>query len=221
MNSLQRENVDQIRTRASNIHSILKKTYPEAKPLLHYRSAWELLVGTILAAQCTDERVNQVTPALFAAYPGPRELADASQTRLEELIRSTGFFRNKAKNLKGLAGALMSGYSGKLPESMEELVALPGIGRKTANVILGHCFGKPAIVVDTHFLRLSHRLGFSTAAAPEKVERDLKAIVPETIRTSFSDLINWHGRFRCTARKPDCPQCEIAALCPYPEKTGT
>jgi endonuclease-3 len=205
--------------RALKIFGILKDVYPDAKPLLNYSNAFELLVGTVLAAQCTDARVNQVTPLLFEKCPAPADMLCFSQKELEAIIRPTGFFRNKAKNLKELCFALSDRHHGEIPGTIEELVKLPGIGRKTANVIAGHCFGVPAIVVDTHFIRLSGRLGLTQESKPEKIEQALRVIIPEEIQTQFSDIINWHGRFRCKARKPDCPACEVAHLCPYPEKT--
>jgi len=205
--------------RCLKIYEILLKVYPDARPLLNYRNAFELLISTILAAQCTDERVNKITPLLFAKYPTSRHMLCASQTELEEIIRPTGFFRHKASNIKRLCFTLAEKYNEKIPETMEELVQLPGVGRKTANVILGHCFGQPAIVVDTHFLRLMHRLALSEKSDPARLEADLKELVPSPIQTKFSDVLNWHGRFRCKARKPDCPHCEIKGLCPYQPKT--
>ena len=209
---------NEIKERAFEIFRILKDVYPDAKPLLNYCNAFELLVGTVLAAQCTDARVNQVTPRLFERCPTPAEMLCLPQQELEAIIRPTGFFRNKAKNLKKLCFALSEKYDGNIPGTIEELVKLPGIGRKTANVIAGRCFGVPAIVVDTHFIRLSGRLGFTQESKPEKIEQALRAMIPEKIQTQFSTVINWHGRFRCKARKPDCPACEIAHLCPFPDK---
>jgi endonuclease-3 len=208
-----------LRARVLEIIKLLKKAYPDAKPLLNYRNPYELLIGTILAAQCTDERVNQVTPALFAKWPAPRDMLCASQQELEDIIRPTGFFRNKAKLIREACFALSERYNGRLPDTIEELVKLKGVGRKTANVVVGHCYGKPAVVVDTHCSRVSRRLGLTENTDPVKIERDLRALVPESEQTVFSDVINWHGRFRCKARKPQCPQCEIEYLCPFPEKT--
>jgi len=205
--------------RARKILAVLRKVYPGARPLLDYRSPWELLMATILAAQCTDERVNKVTPALFAKYPGPAELAAARSEELEEIIRPTGFFHNKARLMREASRALHEEHKDRLPDTIDELTALKGVGRKTANVILGHCYGKPSIVVDTHFGRVTGRLGLTTERDPVKIERDLRALVPEADQTVFSDVVNWHGRYRCKARKPLCPQCEIAALCPFPDKT--
>ena len=164
-------------------------------------------MATILAAQCTDERVNRVTPALFGRFPGPRELAAAPLEDLEEIIRPTGFFHNKAKLMREACRALEERFGGRLPDTIDELVTLKGVGRKTANVIVGHCFGKPAVVVDTHCGRVSRRLGLTTESDPVKIERDLRALLPEQDQTVFSDVINWHGRYRCAARKPLCPQC--------------
>ncbi|MBN2353782.1 MAG: endonuclease III [Spirochaetales bacterium] len=205
--------------RARKILAVLRKVYPDARPLLDYRSPWELLMATILAAQCTDERVNRVTPVLFAKYPGPAELAAARIEELEEIIRPTGFFRNKAKLMREASRVLHEEHNGRLPDTIDELTTLKGVGRKTANVIIGHSYGKPAIVVDTHFGRVTGRLGLTTEKDPVKIERDLRALVPEPDQTVFSDVVNWHGRYRCKARKPLCLQCEIAALCPFPDKT--
>ena len=205
--------------RVREILKRLKKAYPDAKPLLRYRNPYELLIGTILAAQCTDERVNQVTPALFAKWPTPRDMLCAVPQELEEIIRPTGFFHNKARLIREACFTLSEKYDGRLPDTIEELVKLKGVGRKTANVIVGHCYGKPAVVVDTHCGRVSRRLGLTQNTDPVKVERDLRALVPEAEQTAFSDTINWHGRFRCKARSPQCPQCELEDLCPFPEKT--
>ncbi|RPJ05800.1 MAG: endonuclease III [Spirochaetaceae bacterium] len=204
---------------ALQILEILKKVYPDAKPLLNYQNCFELLVATILAAQCTDERVNKVTPALFEKCPTPGEMLCLRQSDLEAMIRPTGFFRNKAKNIKELCYALSNEYDGEVPQTIEELVKLPGIGRKTANVIAGHCFGKPAVIVDTHFKRVTARLGLTTQTNPDKLEADVRSFLPEQHQTALSDVINWHGRYRCKARKPECPQCEIRHLCKFKEKT--
>jgi endonuclease-3 len=205
--------------RARKIFDILKKVYPDAKPLLDYRNPYELLIATVLAAQCTDARVNQVTVALFSKCPTPRDMLCVPQKDLETIIKPTGFFHNKARNIKALCFALSDKYDEKIPETIEELITLPGIGRKTANVIVGHCFGKPAIIVDTHCIRVSGRLTLTEETKPEKIEEDLRAIIPEEIQTQFSSVINWHGRYRCKARKPECPACEVRSLCPFPDKT--
>jgi endonuclease-3 len=187
---------------------------------LDFRNAFQLLAATILAAQCTDERVNQVTPALFARFPDAARLAKARQAELEEMIRSTGFYRNKAKSLLGMARALVECFGGEVPETIEELVTIPGVGRKTANVLLGACFGKPAIVVDTHLKRVAARLGLADAPDPDKVEAQLRALVPVERQTRFTWVIGEHGRRVCAARKPRCPECPVRKLCPYPDKTS-
>lgn len=206
--------------RAARLLDLLAEAYPQAGVHLDFRNAFQLLAATILAAQCTDERVNQVTPALFARFPDPAALARAEPAELEALIRSTGFYRNKAKSLLGMARALVERFGGKVPETIEELVGLPGVGRKTANVLLGACFGRPAIVVDTHLKRVSARLGLADAPDPDKVEARLRALVPESGQTRFSWVIGEHGRRVCAARRPRCPECPVRALCPYPDKTG-
>ena len=206
--------------RAAEILRVLAAEYPDARPHLDFRNAFELLTATILAAQCTDEMVNKVTPELFRRYPHPARLAAADPETLEGLIKSTGFYRNKAKSLLAMARGMVERFGGRMPRTVEELVELPGVGRKTANVVAGNCFGVPAIIVDTHFKRLAGRLGLSEESDPDKIERDLWAVVPESDRTRFSLVINEHGRRVCVARKPRCPECKIAELCPFPEKTG-
>jgi len=185
---------------------------------LHFRSAYELLAATILAAQCTDERVNQVTPELFRRYPNPARLAKADANELEELIRSTGFYRSKAKSLLGMAKALVERFGGQVPETVEQLTTLPGVGRKTANVLVGACFGRPALIVDTHVKRVAARLGLTSQTDPDKIEAELQAIVPPESQTRFSWLIGEHGRRICTARKPLCLRCPVRRLCPFPDK---
>lgn len=193
----------------------LRATYPDAKCALHHRNPLELLVATILSAQCTDERVNQVTPALFARYHTAADYANAPAGDLEEMIRSTGFYRNKARALRECCRAIADRHNGNVPATMDELVALPGVGRKTANVVLGVAFGKAeGIVVDTHVARLARRLGLTRQTNPEKIEADLMKIVPRNDWIDFSHLLIWHGRKRCNARRPDCIQCEVANLCP-------
>ena len=206
--------------RADRIFRILAREYPEAKPHLDFRSAFELLVATILAAQCTDEMVNRVTPDLFRRFPDPPSLARAESAELEQLIRSTGFYRNKAKSLLNMARSVQEHFGGTLPRSVEELVRLPGVGRKTANVVAGNCYGLPAIIVDTHFKRVVGRLELSDETNPDKIERSMWDLVPEKTRTRFSMVVNEHGRRICTARKPLCPNCPIADLCPFPGKSG-
>jgi endonuclease-3 len=193
----------------------LAAAYPDAHCALDHRNAFELLAATILSAQCTDARVNMVTPSLFARYPTARELADARQEDVEEIIRSTGFFRSKAKSLVGMASALVERHGGEVPRSMEELTALPGVGRKTANVILGNAFGlNEGVVVDTHVARLSHRLGLVTGDVPVKIERKLMKLVPRERWTMLSHLLIEHGRQVCDARKPRCGEGVLADTCP-------
>ena len=193
----------------------LKSAYPEARTALYWSNPLELLVATILSAQTTDVRVNAVTPNLFAKYPTAADYAGADPTELEEDIRPTGFFRNKAKSLRGMARALADDHGGEVPRTMDELVALPGVGRKTANVVLGNAFGiDEGVVVDTHVRRLSNRLGFTTQNDPEKIERDLMQTVPNRDWTLFSHLLILHGRSVCKARKPACVDCVVNDLCP-------
>ena len=201
--------------RSLEILAALKAEYPDAHCELDHRNAYQLLVATILSAQCTDARVNMVTPALFARYPTPADLAAARQEDVEELVRSTGFFRNKAKSLIGMARGLVAGHDGEVPRTMEELRPLPGVGRKTANVILGNAFGiNEGITVDTHVKRIAALLRLTRETDPEKVERDLMALIPREDWTLVSHLLIWHGRRTCIANRPKCGECAIAALCP-------
>jgi endonuclease-3 len=181
-------------------------------------SPWELLVATILSAQCTDQRVNQVTPALFARFRAPADFAGADRGELEQLIKPTGFFRAKAKSLIACGQALTERFGGRVPRTMEELVTLPGVGRKTANVILGGAFGQPAVVVDTHVTRVAGRLGLSRSTNPEQIERDLQRLIPESRWTSGSHHLLLHGRYVCVARRPRCEQCALHDLCESPDK---
>ena len=193
----------------------LKSAYPDARTALDWKNPLELLVATILSAQTTDVRVNAVTPNLFARYPAAADYAEADPTELEEDIRPTGFFRNKAKSLRGMARALVEDHGGEVPRTMDDLVALPGVGRKTANVVLGNAFSiDEGVVVDTHVRRLSNRLGFTTQKDPEKIERDLMETVPKGDWTVFSHLLILHGRNVCKARKPACEDCGVNDLCP-------
>ncbi len=203
-----------LRTRAGRIVRKLAQLYPDAHCALHYANSLQLLVATILSAQCTDERVNQVTPALFARYPDALAFATADQTELEKLIKSTGFFRNKAKNIIACCKQLMESHGGEVPGTMEDLVQLAGVGRKTANVILGNCFGVPGIPVDTHVTRLGYRMGLTEHYEPVKIERDLMALVPRKEWTMFGHRMIFHGRQVCHARKPLCEACALAKLCP-------
>ena len=201
--------------RAAAVLQRLRAAYPDAHCELDHDGAFQLLVATILSAQCTDVRVNLVTPALFRKYPDARALAAAPQEDVEDLIRSTGFFRNKAKNLIAAAQALVAHHGGEVPRDLATLTGLPGVGRKTANVVLGNAYGIEAgIVVDTHVARLSKRLGLTRHTDPVKIEKDLVKVVPRDTWTLWSHLLIWHGRRRCPARKPDCPGCELRDLCP-------
>lgn len=193
----------------------LKREYPDAKTELNWSNPLELLVATILSAQTTDVRVNQVTENLFEKYRTAEDYAGVEAEQLEEEIRPTGFYRNKARSLQGMARALVEDHNGQVPRTMSELTALPGVGRKTANVVLGNAFGtNEGVVVDTHVRRLSNRLGLSSQKDPEKIEWDLLEVVPEEDRTVFSHLLILHGRSVCKSRKPDCPNCSLNDVCP-------
>lgn len=205
--------------KVDRILAYLERKFRGRKIELHYSNGLELLVATILSAQCTDERVNQVTPALFQKCRTPRDYAKADLQDLERLIRSTGFYKAKAKNIMRCCQVLADKYDGKLPDTLEDLVALPGVWRKTANVILGHIFGKPAIVVDTHVKRVSQRLGLSRNDAPDKIERDLAKILPRPRWTSASHQLLLHGRYVCKSKKPDCGTCELYPVCTWKEKS--
>ncbi len=200
--------------RARAIDRKLAELYPDAKCALDHASPLQLLVATILSAQCTDVRVNLITPALFARYPDAHAFAAAELPELEQAIKSTGFFRNKARNIKGCCQALVECHGGAVPKCLEELVPLPGVGRKTANVILGNAFGVPGITVDTHVGRLSRRMGLTRHEDPVKVERDLMALIPKKDWTMFSHHLILHGRNVCQARKPNCDDCAVKRLCP-------
>ncbi len=202
-------------SRTAQIITKLKRVYPDAHCELHHSNPLQLLIATILSAQCTDERVNKVTPALFSRCRTAEDFAGISSAELEGLIRTTGFFRSKAKSIRGCAAALVKDHGGEVPRTMEDLHKLPGVGRKTANVVLGNAFNlAEGVVVDTHVGRLSRRMGLTRQTDPVKVEKALVKIVPKEDWTLFSHLLIWHGRRRCSARKPDCAQCEIFALCP-------
>jgi endonuclease-3 len=206
------------RQRAGEIVERLRRAYPEVRLALDFQSPLQLLMATVLAAQCTDERVNQVTPALFQRYPTARDYAAADLAELEEMVRTTGFYRNKARALKNLGTALVAEHGGEVPASLESLVSLPGVGRKTANVVLGNAFGKnEGVAVDTHVQRLSRRLFLTEEADPEKIERDLVALLPREEWTRFALLLQDHGRKVCKARKPECAICPVADLCPSAE----
>jgi endonuclease III len=206
--------------RIAQILDALEAAYPNAECALHHRNAWELLVATVLSAQCTDARVNMVTPALFERFPTPTDFAHASLPEIEEMIRSTGFYHNKAKSLKGAATRLVDEFSSKVPETMEELLTLPGVARKTGNVVLGVAFRKAVgVVVDTHVLRLSRRLELTKATEPVPVERDLMKIIPQDHWIAFSHEMIHHGRQVCIARKPHCADCTLESLCYSHDKT--
>ena len=216
-----RETLQQRQDRAQAILRRLKKEYPDAKCELDWSTPLELAVATILSAQCTDKRVNLVTPALFRKYRTAQDWAATPQETLEKEFHSTGFFRNKAKNVRALMARLDAEFGGELPGDFDVLVSLPGIGRKTANLLVATVFGRPGLVVDTHFIRLSNRLGFvKNETDATKIERALQQIVPQKDWTAWSHSMVWHGRRRCFARKPDCADCPLADLCPSAGKAG-
>lgn len=200
--------------RALLLLRFLQKTYPDAHCALNYADAWQLLVATILSAQCTDKRVNLVTVELFGAFPGPQQLAAASQEQVEGLIRSTGFFRNKAKNLIRCAEQLLQRHQGQVPQTLAQLVALAGVGRKTANVVLGNAYQIPGMVVDTHVKRLSRRFGWTRSSDPVQIEKDLVRLLPPADWTQAAHIMIAHGRSRCRAPTPTCSCCPIAEICP-------
>ena len=199
---------------ARSIYRILTKEYPDARCELDFNSPLELLIATVLSAQCTDVRVNAVTPVLFKRFPTLETLAAAKLSEVEEIIYSTGFFRSKANNIKELANKILNDFGGEVPNDLAQLVTLPGVGRKTANVVLGNAFGIPGLTVDTHFGRLSRRFGWSTATDPVKVENDVAKLIPEKEWTLLSHKLIWHGRRICHSRKPECGICPLAKLCP-------
>jgi len=209
-----REGLAARRTRARAIARALGRAYPEAWCALDYKTPWQLLVATILSAQCTDAMVNRVTPVLFAEFPTPADLAAAPPARVEELIKPTGFFRQKTKAIQTTARAIAEAHGGEVPASMEALTALPGIGRKTANVVLGTAFGEPAIFVDTHVRRLANRLGLTVEDDPDKIERDLQGLLPARDWTAFAHRMIHHGRRICEARRPRCSVCPLGRWCP-------
>jgi endonuclease-3 len=206
------------KARAEEILARLEARYPGTRLALDFETPLQLLVATILAAQCTDKKINEVTPALFRRYPTARDYAEADLAELEEMVRSTGFYRNKARALKNLGVALVTDHEGNVPAVMDALTELPGVGRKTANVVLGNAFGlQEGIVVDTHVQRLSRRLWMTEETDPEKIERDLLPLIPRERWTRFGHLMQDHGRAICKARKPECPICPVAELCPSAE----
>ena len=210
-----RETAAARKERVAEIIARLHAEYPEARISLEFDNPYELIVATILSAQCTDERVNMVTPALFKRFAAPEDLAGARPEVVEEMIRSTGFFRNKTKSLLGMANAVVDRHQGRIPDTMEELVRLPGVGRKTANVVLGNAFGiDEGIVVDTHVTRLSNRLGLTRQQDAVKIEQDLVRIVPQEEWTEIAHLFIHHGRAVCKAPTPRCEQCVLSDICP-------
>jgi len=213
-----RESPEELKKRVRKIISRLRKIYPQPKIALEHQEPLQLLVATILSAQCTDERVNQVTPGLFAKYRTAKDYAEANVAEFEQEIRSTGFFRAKTKSIINCCKELVEKHAGKVPKTMEELVQLPGIGRKTANCVLGAAYGiASGVVVDTHVRRLAQRIGLSKENDPEKIEQDLMEIVPKKYWIDFGNMLIWHGRRVCQARKPNCPECAINNLCPSAE----
>jgi endonuclease III len=214
-----RESRDAKRARARQIIRALKKAYPDAKIALNFGKPLELLVATILSAQCTDERVNLVTPALFKKYAAARDYARAEAATLEEEVRSTGFYRAKTRSIIAMAKALLDKHEGEVPRSRAALVALPGVGLKTANVILGNAFGEQAIAVDTHVFRVAQRLGLARSDDPDEIHDQLAGVLPEKEWTFTTHLVQAHGRRCCFARKPLCPACPVRTLCPWPGKT--
>lgn len=205
--------------KAKKIVTILEETYLDACVTLDFRNPFQLLIATILAAQCTDERVNQVTKGLFKRYPTPKAFADADSIELEEAIRSTGFYRNKARSLIGCCKKLVEEFGRQVPQTMEALITLPGVWRKTANIVLGNAFGiTEGIAVDTHVTRVANRLGLAASDKQDEIEQQLCRIIPKEKWTLLTHLLVFHGRAVCTAKRPDCPHCPVHHLCPWPEK---
>ena len=216
---MKRESPAERKARARKIVRLLERAYPDAKIALNFTTPLELLVATILSAQCTDERVNQVTPALFAKYRTAADWARLTPQTLEPQIRSTGFFRAKTRSLIGMANALVADHGGEVPRDRATLTALPGVGLKTANVLLGNAFGDEAIAVDTHVFRVSQRLGLAKSDDPDEIHDQLTEVLPKASWTRTTHLIQAHGRRTCVARAPRCPVCPVRALCPWPDKT--
>lgn len=211
---MSQETLIQKKERVAKVIEILKEEYPDARCTLDYNTPHQLLVAAILAAQCTDERVNQVTPALFAKYPDVQAFAQADQSELEEDVKSTGFFRNKSKAIIESARQIVSDFGGQVPDTLDELIQLSGVGRKTANLILGDAYGKPAVVVDTHVKRVSNRLGLTEHKDPTKIEFDLRGLLSDEESTRFNHLLVAHGRAICKAPTPRCEVCPVLNLCP-------
>lgn len=212
------ESLKKRKQRAAAIFDALDPLYTHEKTALRYTNAFQLLIATILSAQCTDKQVNQVTPALFRKYKGPEDFARAPDKALQDDIRPTGFFRNKARSIKQCSQGLIDLYGGEVPSTMEELIRLPGVGRKTANCVLGAAFDVPGVVVDTHVKRLALRLGLTESSNPDKIEKDLEPLLPKDRWRRFSDLLIYHGRAVCKARKPDHAQCVVRRWCPSREQ---
>lgn len=208
-----------LRDRAAAVLNLLSEAFPEPRTALNFSTALELLVATVLSAQCTDERVNEVTRSLFARYRTARDYAQADLAQLEKEIRPTGFFRQKAKSIKGICREIEARFGGQVPGRMEDLVTLPGVGRKTANLVLSEAFGVPGIIVDTHVKRVAHRMGLTEETDPEKIEFDLMDYVPREDWTRLSNLLIWHGRKTCRAKRPLCPECIVKQWCGYTNKT--
>lgn len=209
-----KESVQDLKRRARRIVVALRKRYPQATTALNFSTPHELLVATVLAAQCTDKKVNEVTRKLFRKYKSPAAFARARRQTLENIVRPTGFFRNKSKSIVALSKEIVENHGGQVPDNLDDLVELSGVGRKTANVVLAGAFGKPGIIVDTHMIRISNRLGFTTNKDPAKIEFDLNAILPKKVWGEFSFMIVLHGREICRARKPLCHLCNIERYCP-------
>jgi endonuclease III len=209
-----KESTARKKLRAKAVYKILTKTYPNVRCELDYKNPYQLLVATVLSAQCTDKRVNQTTPALFKRYGGIKKMAAADIRELEQLVKSTGFFRAKARNIKALSQKILTDFNGQVPAELEKLITLPGVGRKTANVVLGHGFNIPGITVDTHFGRLSRRFGWSDKKDPVKVEFEVGELITQKEWTNLSQRLIWHGRRVCHSRKPACGACVLAKLCP-------
>ncbi len=204
----------EIRSQAKAVYRILTKTYPNIRCELDFKNPLQLIVATVLSAQCTDKRVNKVTPALFRKYKNAKALAGADIADIEDLVFQTGFYHAKARHIKGLATKLVTDFDGEVPSTLEELITLPGVGRKTANVVLGHAFDIPGITVDTHFGRLSRRFGWTTEKDPVKVEKIVGELIPQKEWTNLSQRMIWHGRRICHSRKPACGACPMAKICP-------
>lgn len=209
-----KETIIQKKKRALKIIDILASEYPDAKSYLNYENPFQLLISTILAAQCTDVRVNAVMGELYKKYKSPADFVKVSSAKLEKELSSINFYRNKTKSVQACCKMLVDDFGGKVPDTMEELTKLPGVGRKSANVVLGNCFGQPAIITDTHFIRVSQRLALAESDKADVIEMELKEIIPEKKQTHFSLLISSHGREICHAKKPLCPECAINKLCP-------